>query len=213
MPDQAEPTRLVLVTPPNIDATTFAPRLEEALSAGDVAAVLIYGLPEDVTKHAQALVPVIQSAGAAALIAEDTRLAGRVGADGVHIEGAMDDVRLALESFRGKRIVGAGRIDTRHRAMEAGEAGVDYLFFGRPHGDTHDAPHPKALALAEWWAEVAEVPAVMMAGRSPESARAAAATGAAFVALNAAIWESAEGAGNAVRVANAALSAEGRRAA
>ena len=72
--------------------------------------------------------------------------------------------------------------------MEAGEIGVDYVFFGRPHGDTHDAPHPKALDLAEWWSELMEIPAVVMAGRSLDSVAEAAATGAAFVALHEAVW-------------------------
>ena len=42
-----------------------------------------------------------------------------------------------------KRIVGAGNLTSRHAAMQAGELEPDYLFFGRPHGDTHDAPHPE----------------------------------------------------------------------
>ena len=97
--------------------------------------------------------------------------------------------------------------------MEAGEAGVDYLFFGRPHGDTHDEPHPKALDLAEWWSELMEVPAVVMAGRSLDSVGEAAATGAAFVAVHQAVWSNEAGPGEAVRAANAVLAEEGRRAA
>ena len=79
--------------------------------------------------------------------------------------------------------------------------GVDYVFFGRPHGDTHDSPHPKALDLAEWWSELMQIPAVMMAGRSLDSVREAAATGAAFVALHDAVWSHASGPGEAVRIA------------
>jgi thiamine-phosphate pyrophosphorylase len=136
-----------------------------------------------------------------------------VKADGVQIGTGFEDLRLALDSFKPQRIVGAGNIGTRHAAMEAGEAGADYLFFGRPHGDTHDAAHPKALDLAEWCADVMEVPAVMMAGRSLDSVADAAATGAAFVALHEAVWSHADGPGEAVRRAQAALAARGRRAA
>jgi thiamine-phosphate pyrophosphorylase len=214
MTDRAEPTRLFLVTPQRIDVASFLPQLGEALSAGEVAAVLIGGAPAgEMEALAAALVPVIQEKGVAALVADDTRLAGHVKADGVHIGSGLEDLKLAVESFHPKRIVGAGNIASRHAAMEAGEAGADYLFFGRPHGDTHDAPHPKALDLAEWWAELMEIPAVIMAGRTLESVGEAAATGAAFVALNDAVWSHPVGPGEAIRAAIATLAEEGRRAA
>jgi thiamine-phosphate pyrophosphorylase len=118
-----------------------------------------------------------------------------------------------VESFRTKRIVGAGNLVSRHAAMEAGELEPDYLFFGRPHGDTHDRPHPKALDLAEWWSDLMQLPAVVMAGRSLDGVAEAAATGAAFVALHDAVWLHAGGPGEAVRLAEAALGRSGRRAA
>ena len=92
-------------------------------------------------------------------------------ADGVQSARASRICGSRCESFRPKRIVGAGNLHSRHDAMEAGELGVDYLFFGRPHGDTHDAPHPKALDLAEWWSELMQMPAVIMAGRSARQRR------------------------------------------
>jgi thiamine-phosphate pyrophosphorylase len=210
----SEPTRLFLVTPAQADAATLMPRLREALAAGSVAAVLIADGPSDALEGlAKALVPVIQQAGAAALVGGDTRIAGHAKADGVQMDGPIEDLRFAVESFRPARIVGAGNLASRHAAMEAGEIGPDYLFFGQPHGDTHDDPHPKALDLAEWWSELMQIPAVVMAGRSLDSVAAAAATGAAFVALNEAVWSHAGGAGAAVRQAQTALERAGRRAA
>lgn len=210
MADSSEPTRLFLVTPALIDAA-FAPRLAEALAGGDVAAVLIAARADENTLSA--LVPAIQESGAAALVVNDTRLAGHVKADGVHVEGTIEELRLAVDSFRSKRIVGAGNIHSRHAAMEAGELDVDYLFFGRPHGDTHDAAHPKALDLAEWWSELMQIPAVIMAGRSLDSVAEASATGAAFVALHDAVWAHPAGPREAVRLAHAMLGDAGRRAA
>ncbi len=214
MTDQAEPTRLLLVTPRVADAD-FPARLSEALMAGDVAAVLIATGDHEAAVEAIAakLVPLVQEAGAAALIADHTRVAGRLKADGVQVGTGLGDLRAAAESFRPKRIVGAGNVHSRHAAMEAGEIGADYLFFGRPHGDTHDEPHPKALDLAEWWSALMEIPAVIMAGRSLDHVAHAAATGAAFVALNDAVWSHAPGPGEAVRLANAVLGDPGRRAA
>lgn len=214
MQDEAEPTRLFLVTPRQADASTFAGQLSEALAAGDVAAVLIVaGGEEEAAALGATLVPIIQAAGAAALIADHTRIAGRLKADGVHVGSGAGDLRIAVEAFRPKQIVGAGNLHSRHAAMEAAESGADYVFFGRPHGDTHDAPHPKALDLAEWWSELMEIPAVVMAGRSLEGVGEAVATGAAFVALNDAVWSHAGGPGDAVRRALEAIRGEGRRAA
>ena len=211
MTDSTEGTRLFLVTPPRLDAVSFAPLLAEALAAGAVAAVLVAS--EGGADVIGPLVKIIQEGSAAALVADDTRLAGHVGADGVHIEGGIQDLRFAVESFRPKRIVGAGNLHSRHAAMEAAELDLDFLFFGRRHGDTHDAPHPKALELAEWWSELMQIPAVIMAGRTLESVAEAAATGVDFVALHDAVWSHAGGPAEAIRLAHAKLSEAGRRAA
>lgn len=212
MTDTEVATRLFLIAPPRIDAESFTPRLTEALAATDVAAVLfaIDGANEEVL---QPLVRIVQQAGAAALVADDTRLAGHLQADGVHIGTGLEDLRLAVESFKPKRIVGAGNLHSRHAALEAGDLDVDYLFFGRPHGDTHDEPHPKALDLAAWWTEVTQIPAVIMAGRSLESLAEAAATGAEFIALHDAVWSYADGPGVAMKLAAAKLDHAGRQAA
>jgi thiamine-phosphate pyrophosphorylase len=213
--DSSDVTRLFLVTPAEIDAERFAPKLAEALAAGDVAAVLMACGAEGKAADAVTgpLVPIIQNAGAAAIVADDTRLAGHVKADGVQIDSGLHELRFAVESFRPRRIVGAGGLASRHAAMEAAEAEADYLFIGRPHGDTHDDPHPKALELAEWCAELMQVPAVVMAGRALDSIAAAAATGAAFVAVSEAVWSHPGGPGEAVKLADAALASRGRRAA
>ena len=214
MIETAEATRLFLVTPPDADPASFPDRLRAALSAGNIAAVLIAGDGRwRIEEIAAELTPIIQEAGAAALVAGDTRLAGHAKADGVHIASGLSDLRLAIRSFHSKRIVGAGNITSRDAAMDAGEAGADYLFFGRPHGDTHDEPHPKALELNAWWSEITEVPAVMMCGRSLASIETAAATGAAFVALNSAVWEHPAGPAEAVRLATESLGGVQRSAA
>ncbi|MGH6924598.1 MAG: thiamine phosphate synthase [Propylenella sp.] len=215
MSDAPEAPRLFLIAPPRLDAERFAPLLAEALAAGDVAAVLIASEARGKAAEAIAakLVPIVQSAGAAAIVADDTRLAGHVRADGVQIGTGRDDLRLAVESFRPKRIVGSGNLASRHAAMEAGELEPDYLFFGSPHGDTYDRPHPKALDLAEWWCDLMQLPAVVMAGRSLDSVAEAAATGAAFVALHDAVWSHSGGPAEAVSQAETALGRSGKRAA
>jgi thiamine-phosphate pyrophosphorylase len=211
MAEASERTRLFLVTPPQIDAAAFPARLAQAVGAADVAAVLIASAADQALIGS--LVPIIQAAGAAALVMNDTRLAGHVRADGVHVETGIEDLRLAAASFRPGRIVGAANLFSRHAAMEASEIDIDYIFFGRPHGDTHDAPHPKVLELGEWWSVLMQVPAVVMAGRALEGVAEAAATQADFVALHDAVWSHPAGPADAVRQAQAMLEQSGRRAA
>ena len=75
-------------------------------------------------------------------------------------------------------------------------------FFGRPHGDIRPEPHPKNIALAEWWSSIFEVPAVVMAGQDIMSVAVAAATGVEFVALQSACWDYDGGPAEAVALAN-----------
>ncbi|ASY64233.1 Thiamin-phosphate pyrophosphorylase [Sinorhizobium sojae CCBAU 05684] len=200
--------RLVLVAP---DMPDFAERsrvLADALKGGDVASVILpqYGLNEaDFQKHAEALVPVIQAAGAAALIEGDTRVAGRAKADGLHIPGGADALAEAIERHTPKMIVGGGNATDRHHALEIGELRPDYVFFGRTDGDIKPEAHPKNLALAEWWASMIEIPCVVMGGTDPQSALAIAETGAEFVALRLAIFADPAQAPSVVAAVNALL--------
>ena len=198
--------RLVLITTPLSDADAEA-AMRGALAGGDVASVIIDPAGRDEASFqrlAELLVPIIQEAGAAAIVVDDTRCAGRVGADGIHLTGGdIEALAEAIERFAPKLIVGGSGFETRHEALDAGEKLPDYLFFGRLGADVADDAHEKNLEMAEWWAEIVEVPCIVMAGRSIDSVADAAATGAEFVALSAAVFADPEGAGAAVARANA----------
>ena len=85
-------------------------------------------------------------------------------------------------------LVGAGGIKTRDDALELGELRPDYVFFGRFGYDNKPEPHARNLGLAAWWASMVEIPCVLLGGASLGSVEEAAATGAEFVALSAAIF-------------------------
>lgn len=195
--------RLVLVTPPEIDLAGFPRLLDEALAAGEVAAVILAsGASEEAAEAAAAcLVPVVQRHGAAALVRNYTLVAGRTRADGVHIDSGIADLRSAAVSMRPRMVVGAGNLASRHAAMEAGDSDIDYVLFGRLHGDIRPEPHPRALELADWWAGLMLLPAVAMAGNAVDSVAAARDTGAEFIALHRAVWDHPEGPAAAVRQA------------
>lgn len=183
--------RLVLVMPEISDGAEAARIMADALKGGDVASVIVpqYGLDDtSFQKLAEQVVPVIQKAGAAALIAGDSRTAGRAKADGVHIAGGVEALSEAVEKFTPKLIVGGGNAQERHRALEIGELQPDYIFFGKLDGDIKPEAHPKNLALAEWWASMVEIPCIVMGGTDAASALAIAETGAEFAALRLAVF-------------------------
>lgn len=200
--------RLTLVTPPSVDIPEFAPRLEAAFAGGDVASLIITAnTPDTLAGVAEALTPIAQAAGVAALIHNDTRIAARAGADGVHIDTDIADLKAAQAAFHPDRIVGAGNAHSRHEAMTIGGADPDYLFLGRLDGDTEDGIFPPALDLATWWSALFVIPAIVMGGRQLTSVTQAAKAGIEFVALCDAVWASPDGPGAAVAEANRLLSA------
>ena len=200
--------RLVLIVPDIADMEEQAKVVADALRGGDVASVIIpqYGLDDGVfQKHAEKLVPVVQAAGAAALIAGDSRVAGRAKADGLHITGGIAELTDAVEKFVPKLIIGAGNAADRHHALEVGELRPDYIFFGKLDGDIKPEAHPKNLALGEWWASMIEIPCVIMGGTDPKSALEVALTGAEFVALHLAVFAEPASAPSIVAEVNALL--------
>ena len=193
--------RLCLVTPPDYDAVSFSALVSDALAGGDVASLIVTAPAGDETRlqsAAAAIVPIAAARGVAVLIHNDLRIAARTKADGVHIDTGASDIADAVASLRGRQIVGAGNIPSRHDALEVGEAEPDYLFFGRIDGDRDDGIFPKALELAAWWSSVTIIPAIVMGGRSIASVEEAAAEGIGFVALSSAVWSDPRGAGAAV---------------
>ena len=201
--------RIVLVTPPVADAAALKSVLGDVLAAGDIASVVIpqYDLDEEQFETlATALVEPIQAAGAAAMIAGESRVAFRVGADGIHVEGraALAD---AMERHSGRLMVGTGGAKSRDDALMLGEYQPDYLFFGRFGYDNRPEPHARNIVLGRWWSEMTQVPCIVLGGSSIESAAEVARTGADFVALSSAVFADASTAAERVAEVNALLDA------
>lgn len=195
MTDQKHPDRcrLVLIAPDEPDTQALAQKLKAALQGGDVASFILppYSMDDAAfQRHAAVLAPIAQAAGAAVILGGDTRIAARVGADGVHIEGGREALADAIDRLQDKMAVGAGGAKTRDDALDLGEMRPDYIFFGRFGYDNKDEPHPRNLTLGAWWAEMIELPCIVLGGSQIESVRAVAETGADFVALSAAVFGS-----------------------
>ena len=198
--------RLYLITPPALDAAIFAPLLREALSAGDVAAVqlrLKEIADDDVLTIGRALMPIVQDSGAAFILNDRPDLAARLDADGVHV-GQQDAPYEEARSLLGKdKIVGVTCHDSYHLAMEAGEAGADYVAFGAFFPtQTKDAPTHAPIELLEDWAIAMEVPVVAIGGITIDNAAPLIKAGADFLAVSAGVWNHPRGAAEAVKAFN-----------
>lgn len=196
--------RIVLIASPRMPAE----RVAAALSGGDVASLILTADGADEAAFqafAERVAPGAQAAGVAVVIDGDSRIAGRIHADGLHVEAGKDELADAIGRHQARMMVGAGGAKTRDEALELGEERPDYMFFGRFGYDTKPEPHARNLALGAWWAEMIEIPCIVMAGSDLASVEAVAATGAEFVALSAAIFAEGADAKAAVAEANARL--------
>ncbi len=183
--------RIVLIAPAGLSAERFATRLRQAVGAGDVASLIlpVNGMDDASFQHfCEHVVPIAQEAGVAVIVERDTRVAGRVHADGVHLEASVEEIAGDIERLQNRMMVGVGGIKTRDDALDLGELRPDYVFFGRFGYDNKPEPHARNLALGRWWAEVIEIPCIVMAGSDIGSVVEVAATGAEFVALSAAVF-------------------------
>src|ERR1700677_324520 len=186
---------LYLVTPllSAADANAFGKNFAEALEAAPIACALVRFAPGS-EAHAKAIVaPLLRparDADCALLIENEARLAPRLGADGVHVAGADEDLVDAIKSLKPERIVGAGSLRTRDEAMTAGEMGADYVMFGEPRGGAQTTGLASLMTLTErvvWWAEIFETPCVAYA-ETVAAAGVLGDAGADFVAVCEGVW-------------------------
>jgi thiamine-phosphate pyrophosphorylase len=194
--------RLLLMTPPVVDADAFAPTLRDALAAAPIAAVLIRfgGIdPHTKLKAAKQLIALVQGQEVAAILEGQDDMIGKSGADGIHVHGTFALGEM-LERFHPQKIVGAGGLRLKDDAMTAGERNVDYVMFGEPQSHPLPVPFDQIAERVGWWASIFEVPCV---GYAPELGHAAelARLGADFVLLGDAVWNHAQGAADAVKAA------------
>jgi thiamine-phosphate pyrophosphorylase len=202
--------RLYLITPPALtDLDAFGRDLAKALSGGDVAALQIR--LKDVSDAAiaqavAAIAPIARKHDVAVILNDRPDLAAGLDCDGVHV-GQGDMPFAAARKLMGKdRMVGVTCHDSRHLAMEAAEAGADYVAFGAFFPTTtKDAPTTADPEILSIWQEVMETPSVAIGGITADNAAALATAGADFLAVSAGVWAHPQGPDAAVEALNAAI--------
>lgn len=189
--DRRPKCQLYLVSP--LDVTGgFADRLARALDAGPVAAFQFR--VKDVDQHeaarlAEPLQRICGDRDVAFLVNDSIGLAKRLGADGVHLGQDDGDPRHARDELGPQAQIGVTCHDSRHLAMAAGEAGVDYVAFGSFYPTTtKEVKHRPEPVILSWWSAVFELPCVAIGGITPANAAPLVAAGADFIAVSGAVW-------------------------
>jgi thiamine-phosphate pyrophosphorylase len=190
-PARTEPAKLYLISPQDV-GDSFPDRLKAALDGGPVAAFQLR--VKDVNEHelarlAEPLQRLCADSGCTFIVNDSMALAKRIGADGVHLGQSDGDPREARALLGPSAQIGRTCHDSRHLAMEAGEAGCDYVAFGAFHPTTtkpsNYRPKPEILS---WWSSLFEIPCVAIGGITPDNAQPLIDAGADFIAVCQAVW-------------------------
>ena len=194
--------QLYLISPLEVGGD-FPDRLAAALDAGPVAAFQfrVKGVDQhEAARLAEPLQRVCAARDTAFIVNDSAALAKRIGADGVHLGQDDGDPREARLLLGPAAQIGVTCHDSRHLAMEAGEAGADYVAFGAffptATKDTRHRPDPSILS---WWSALFELPCVAIGGITPANGRALVEAGADFLAVCGAVWNHEAGPAAAVK--------------
>jgi thiamine-phosphate pyrophosphorylase len=200
--DERGACQLYLISPLDVGGE-FPARLARALDAGPVAAFQFR--VKDVDQHqaaalAEPLLTICRERDVAFIVNDSIGLAKRLGADGVHLGQEDGDAREARRVLGPGAQIGVTCHDSKHLAMEAGEAGADYVAFGSFYPtSTKDVRHHPDPEILGWWSTIFEIPCVAIGGITPDNAGPLIDAGADFIAVSAGVWAAPEGEAEAVR--------------
>lgn len=193
--------QLYLISPPRLDAG-FASLLQSACEAGPVAAfqLRLKDLDQhEIARLAMPLQSICADLDIAFIVNDSIGLAKRLGADGVHLGQDDGDPRDARALLGCDAQIGVTCHASRHLAMEAGEAGADYVAFGSFYQTGTKTVSTYADAeIIRWWTMLSPIPCVAIGGITPDNAAPLVEAGADFIAVSASVWACEEGPAAAV---------------
>jgi thiamine-phosphate pyrophosphorylase len=199
--DRRPPCQLYLSSPPAL-AAAFTDQLKAAFDGGPVVAfqLRLKGLDEHaIARAAEPLQKLCADHDCAFIINDSAALAKRLGTDGVHLGQGDGDPREARALLGPAVQIGVTCHDSRHLAMEAGEAGADYVAFGAFYPtQTKETQHRPELSILSWWVTLFELPCVAIGGITAANALPLVKAGADFIAISSAVWQHKQGPRHAV---------------
>lgn len=184
---------LYLISPLDVGGD-FPARLARAIDAGEGAVAAFQFRVKGVDQHeaarlAEPLQAVCAEREVAFIVNDSIALAKRLKADGVHLGQGDGDLKEAREVLGREAQIGVTCHDSRHLAMEAGDAGADYVAFGAFFPSTTKATeHVAEVDVLSFWQGLFEIPCVAIGGITPANCGPLVEAGADFLAVSGAVW-------------------------
>ena len=221
--------QLYLISPSQINLPVFRKELEAALSVADKGFIGAFQLrlkdADDATikRAIKELLPICRAHEVVFIINDRVDICADLQCDGVHVgqedllsyrrtpvssknqeldpDFHRDDTIPKIRALVGeKAAIGVTCHASRHLAMEAAEAGADYVAFGAFY-ETTSKPKEKLEKwgtptpdILEWWSTYTTIPCVAIGGITPENCTPLVGAGADFIAVITAVWNHPKGA-------------------
>lgn len=190
-------SQIYLISPPAFDPDAFAPLLDAALATGHVDAfqLRLKDVEDELVLAAgRALGPVCAAHSVTFIVNDRPDLAAALDADGVHIGQDDSSVAAARRQMGDDKILGVTCHNSRHLAIEAGEAGADYVAFGAFFPtQTKETTHTAEPEILQWWSEIFTLPCVAIGGIRADNCAPLVRAGADFLAVSGFVWSHPEG--------------------
>lgn len=202
--------QIYLISPNDVGGN-FPDHLRAVLDAAPVTAFQfrLKGVDQHAAARlAEPLQAICAATDVAFIVNDDMGLAKRLGADGVHLGQGDGDVREARRLLGPDAQIGVTCHASRHLAMEAGEAGADYVAFGAFFPTTtKKTEHVAGVELLGWWSALSDIACVAIGGIDAGNCAPLVRGGADFLAVSGGVWNHADGAVAGVQALHRAIAA------
>jgi len=199
---------LYLVSPPAVTLSAFLPQVEEAFAAGGVKAFqlrLKEASDTEILVSAREIITLCRKYDVAFILNDRPELALQCAADGVHLGQEDMPVTEARNILGDGVVIGVTCHASRDLAIDAGDAGADYVAFGAFYPTT-SKPKEKmekwgvpTVDIVKWWSTYTTLPCVAIGGMTPENCAPLVSAGADFIAAITSVWNYPQGPGAAVK--------------
>lgn len=189
-------TKLYLITPPKININKFAISLSEVLKTSLVSCLQLRlkdVKDKDIIEAARILKPICNNYDVPFILNDRLDLVRELETDGVHLGQEDASISEARKLLGPNAIIGASCYNSKHRAMEAAEAGANYVAFGAFFDTKTKNPKTRAkINTIKDWVFISDVPCVAIGGINPSNCIELVSAGVDFLAVIGCIWNSNE---------------------
>lgn len=192
MDETPEQPQLYLITPPEVELSSFPTQLAGILDGVEIACVrLSLATREEdwIARVADACREIAHARDVPLVIDTHFLMVERLGLDGVHLGDGARSVRKVRKALGTDAVVGAWCAASQHDGISAGEAGADYVSFGPVSASLTGGGDVAEPDLFAWWTQMIEVPVVAEGGLTPAQVETLAPL-TDFFAIGEEIWRS-----------------------